>query len=45
LAKKLNFVRVKIMCLQARYKKQIWEENDFFASLTSLKKGVGILIH
>ncbi len=29
------------MCLQASYKKKIWKKNNFFASLKSLKKGVG----
>jgi hypothetical protein len=37
--KKLNFVRLKIMCLVASYKKN-YEKKNLFASLKSLKKGV-----
>jgi hypothetical protein len=29
------------MCLRVTYKKKIWGKNNLFASLTSLKKGVG----
>ncbi len=37
---KINFFRLKTMCLLASYKKK-YEEHFFFSSLKSMKKGVG----
>ncbi len=40
-SKKWKFLRLKIICLRVSYKKQIWKNFFFLASLKSLKKGVG----
>ncbi len=38
---RIDFLRLKVMCLWVSYKKKIWKKNIiFFASLKSLKRGV-----